>query len=78
MHASGWREMEVEGGTWLVGWLEGDGGGHVAGWTGGWLGLPITIGSPRLPIYILYIYSYESNFQDKSIYMFFVFSNSTT
>jgi hypothetical protein len=33
--------------------LEGDGGGHVAGWTRGWLGLPITFGSPRLPIYSL-------------------------
>jgi hypothetical protein len=46
----------------LVGWREGDGGGHVAGWTGGWLGLPITIGSPRLPIYILYIYTHTHTF----------------
>jgi hypothetical protein len=50
MHASGWREMEVGGDMWLAGWLEGDGGGHLAGWTGdtwlaGWL-------VPRLPIYI--------------------------
>jgi hypothetical protein len=47
--------LEGDGGgrwQWLVGWLEGDGGGHVAGWTGGWLRFPITIGSPRLPIYI--------------------------
>jgi hypothetical protein len=32
-------------------WWEEDGGGHMAGW----LGLPIVIGSPRLPLYI-YIY----------------------
>jgi hypothetical protein len=29
-------------------WWEEDGGGHMAGW----LGLPIVIGSPRLPLYI--------------------------
>jgi hypothetical protein len=27
---------------------------------------------------VIYVYSYESNFQDKSIYMIFTFSNSTT
>jgi hypothetical protein len=27
---------------------------------------------------VIYIYSYESNFQDKSIYMIFTFSNSST
>jgi hypothetical protein len=27
---------------------------------------------------VIHVYSYESNFQDKSIYMTFTFSNSTT
>jgi hypothetical protein len=58
MHELGWREMEVATRGWLV---EKNVAGWLAGWAG-WLGLPIAIGSPRLPVYILslsiYIYGF--------------------
>jgi hypothetical protein len=47
-HVAGWLKKNVAGwtGGWLVGWA-------------GWLELPITIGSPRLPLSLCtYIYIY--------------------